>query len=299
MSNFHHACRALVYVAFVGVAVPVAHADEMSKEACVDAHSRGQDAKEAGKLSLARKLFLQCAQSSCPGVVQGDCARFADDLTRMQPTIAFAARDTAGNDLPDTTVYLDELLVVTRLDDGKPHDLDPGKHTVKFSNAGRDVTVTVVIGTGEKGRTIVGTFPALGGPPTSTGGAARMDAPPAKPKPVTLHPAGARVAMIGGALLTVGGTAFAVWGMTSMPSNCKLSTHECAAPPGDPAFDKAHSAAMKLNLGIAAGGIGAAVLVGGLIWYMKGAHTQEQMEASAFAPYVTPDGGGFAVSGRF
>ena len=37
-----------------------------SKEECLDAHSKGQDAKEQGKISLARKLFLTCAQTSCP-----------------------------------------------------------------------------------------------------------------------------------------------------------------------------------------------------------------------------------------
>ena len=140
------------------VALP--RAGDLSKEECLDAHSNGQDAKEQGKISLARKLFLTCAQSSCPSLVQGDCARFADDLSRMQPTISFAARDSAGADLPDTTVYIDDVLVVTRLDDGKPHDVDPGKHVMKFTNGGHDQVVTVVIGAGEKGRTVVGTFEA-------------------------------------------------------------------------------------------------------------------------------------------
>ena len=72
---------------------------------------------------------------------------------------SFAARDATGADLPDTTVYIDDVLVVTRLDDGKPHDVDPGKHTVKFSNGGHD-SVTVVIGAGEQGRTVAATFDA-------------------------------------------------------------------------------------------------------------------------------------------
>ena len=83
----------------------IALAEPLSKEACIDAHSRGQDAREQGRLTLARKLFLSCAQSSCPVAVQTDCARFADDLTSLQPTVNFVARDAAGNDLPNTTVY--------------------------------------------------------------------------------------------------------------------------------------------------------------------------------------------------
>src|SRR5664279_162893 len=97
---------------------------------CIRDSSKGQDARDAGKLSLARKLFMTCAQSACPNLVQGDCARFADELNGQQPTISFVARDKAGADLPDTTVYVDDALVVTRLDDGRPHDADPGKHVV-------------------------------------------------------------------------------------------------------------------------------------------------------------------------
>src|SRR5262245_30155785 len=139
-----------IALAIAALSAP-ALADSMSKEQCLDAHSRGQDARDQGKISLARKLFLSCAQPSCPGAVQSDCARFADDPSRQQPSLTFAARDAQGADLPDTSVYVDDMLIVTRLDDGKPHDVDPGKHVVKFSNNGKDQVVTVVVGTGEKG----------------------------------------------------------------------------------------------------------------------------------------------------
>src|SRR5262245_42266097 len=116
--------RTLLVLALVTTST-LAFAGELSKEECLDAHSRGQDAKDQGKLTLARKLFLTCAQSSCPQLVSSDCARFADDLGRLQPTVIFAARDGSGADLPDTTVYIDDALVATRLDDGRPHDIDP------------------------------------------------------------------------------------------------------------------------------------------------------------------------------
>src|SRR5262249_25891756 len=160
--------------------------------------SRGQDAKDQGKLTLARKLFLTCAQSSCPQLVSSDCARFADDLGRLQPTVIFAARDGSGADLPDTTVYIDDALVATRRDDGRPHDIDPGKHVVKFSNGDRTQTMTVIIGAGEQGRTIVASFGSSphvqSSTPTSTAKTeAKHDASKAA------HPGGARVLLWGGA----------------------------------------------------------------------------------------------------
>jgi hypothetical protein len=270
-----------------------------SKEECVDAHSKGQDAKEQGKISLARKLFLTCAQTSCPNLVQGDCARFADELSRMQPTISLVARDTNGADLPDTTVYIDDVLIVTRLDDGKPHEVDPGKHVVKFSNGGHDRVVTVVIGAGEQGRTVAAQFDA---PASST---------PAKPMltlqqdpvaqaprphgPKTTHPGGSKFLIIGGAALAIGGTGLGIFEMSRVPSNCSISTHQCAAPPGDPSITNARSAMQTANIGWMVGAVGVAALAGGITWYVTGSKTEK--EHLAVAPWASPTGGGFAIGG--
>ncbi|MBV8755645.1 MAG: hypothetical protein JO257_00125 [Deltaproteobacteria bacterium] len=261
-----------IALAIVLACASVAQAGDLTKEECLDAHSKGQDAKEAGKISLARKLFLTCAQSGCPNLVQGDCARFADDLGRLQPTISFAARDSAGADLPDTTVYVDGVLVVTRID-GEPHDVDPGNHTFKFTNAGRDQVVTVVVGSGEKGRTVVGTFPAPEAPkvilPTTL-----SKAPPPRPTSHTTHAPAAKYLIAGGGLAALGGAALSFYGYSKIPANCTLSTHECAAPPGDPSFGKAKSAVKDVDYGMVLGGVGLAALAGGLIWYATSGHEE-------------------------
>lgn len=289
----------LLFAAALLSVATVARAGELTKEECVQAYSRGQDAKDASKLTLARKLFLSCAQPSCPDLVQSDCARFVDDLGRLQPTVSFAARDAGGADLPDTTVYVDDVLVLTRLDDGAPHDIDPGKHVIRFSNAGHDKTLTVVIETGEKGRAIVAHFP---------GGAAAAPAPlaapapalhaHARPKDVTTHPTGAKLALVTGAALVAGGTALAVVGFTQLPGGCSLSTSTCGAPPGDPVFARASGAAGLIDEGIAAGAIGAAVVIGGAIWYAHGAHTEHEQPTVAM-PWLAPGTAGVAISGGF
>jgi hypothetical protein len=267
-----------------------------SKEECVDAHSRGQDAKDAGKLSLARKLFLTCAQSACPQVVENDCARFADELSRMQPSISLVARDTSGADLPDTTVYVDDVLLVTRLDDGKPHEIDPGKHVVKFTNAGRDRVITVVIGVGEQGRTVAASFdaPQAGAPkPVLT-----LQQDVAKPKatgPKTTHPTGSKVLIYGGAALAVGGTALGIFELMRVPGNCSVSTHQCSAPPGDPSIATAHSAMQTANLGWMVGAVGVAAVAGGVAWYVTGSKTEK--EHLAVAPWATTTAGGLAIGG--
>ena len=281
---------ALVLVTAVGAP---AFADDLSKEACIDAHSRGQDARESGKVSLARKLFLSCAQSTCPALVQGDCARFADDLTRMQPTLSFVSRDGGGADLPDTTIYIDGVLTVTRLDDGKAHDVDPGPHTVKFIHDGKDQVQTIVVGAGEKGRTVSATF-GEAAVPAALGGAGkgRVDRGPR-----VTHPTGAKIVVGLGAAMVLGGGALGIYGLTRVPDNCSISTHQCAAPPGDASFSDASSAIGLSNIGWVVSAVGVVAIAGGVAWYVGGKRTAKETSVVA-TPWLAPDAAGFAVMGR-
>ncbi len=280
-----------IFVIAILFAPVLAAAGELTKEQCVDAHGRGQDAKEQGKLTLAKKLFLSCAQAGCPALVANDCARFADDLGRQQPSISLAARDASGADLPDTTVYIDDLLVATRLDDGRPHEVDPGKHVVRFTNAGHDQVVTIVIGAGEQGRTVAASF---GGKPAPV-----TPQVASEPRTMTkqIHPSGSRALIIGGLAVTVAGAAFGAFELTRVPSQCSISTNQCAAAPGDQVFADAHSAVHLANIGWTVTGIGLAAAIGGTLWYVTGSHAQT--EHYAIAPYATPTSGGLAFGGAW
>ena len=206
--------------------------------------------------------------------------------------------DGSGADLPDTTVYNDEMLVATRLDDGRPHDVDPGKHTVRFTNAGRDQTVTVVIGAGEQGRTVVASFGAdphvHAGTPSST---AKTAAPAHAAEPSVTHPTGAKVLLIGGAALALGAGAFGTFELLRVPAGCSISDHQCAAAPGDAVFADAQRAVNLANIGWAITGVGLAAVVGGAIWYVKGAKTSESKEHFAIVPWIGGGTGGLVLTG--
>ncbi len=291
MSTTRHV---LTIALMIATGTAPAFADELSKEACIDSHSRGQDAREQGKLSLARKLFLSCAQSSCPSLVQGDCARFADDLTRQQPSLSFVSRDASGADLPDTTVYVDGVLTVTRLDDGKAHDVDPGAHTIKFIHGSKDQTMTIVVGAGEKGRSVAATF---GDPASAAAAASPTKATRVSSGPKASHPFGAKVAIGLGTVMVLGGSALGIVGILRVPDNCSVSSHQCAAPPGDPSFSDASSAIRLSNIGWITGAVGLATVAGGVVWYIGGKKTSKEENVVA-APWVTPDSAGFAVMGK-
>jgi len=296
-------------VLVVVLALTTPAAGDVSKEVCLNAHSRGQDAREQSKLSLARKLFLTCAQAGCPALVRDECAREVDDLARMLPTLTFAARDRSGADLPDTTVYVDELLTATRLDDGKPYEVDPGKHVIKFVHGSSDQVMTIVVVAGEKGRSVVAAF---GGAERSVHDARQ---PGMSRTPVTAsdRPArvatrdrassrgGAKVVMALGGIVAVGGSAIGLIGIARVPSRCSFSTHECAASPGDPVFGQAGSAVRLGNIGLLTAAIGLTALTGGIVWYLSAEPSKK--ERRVVAPWITPEAGGMAAglatSGRF
>jgi hypothetical protein len=246
-----------------------------TKEECLEAHGRGQDQREAGHLALARDSFAVCSQPSCPQLVQADCATFSDELSRLSPTVSFAARDEQANDLPETQVYLDGVLVAERLDDGKSFDVDPGRHAVRFMHDGRTVLLDVVVNQGEHGRNLIATFT---GPTPET--APQSPAPPRDRHLPAPEPRAKRsalplvVAVAGGAALTTGLVLLGV-GLGKIPGDCSLSTHECTAPPGDPSFEDAHGGTTMVNIGATTAIAGAVIGIGGLIWYFAQAPTIE------------------------
>jgi hypothetical protein len=185
-----------------------------------------------------------------------------EELGHVVPTVTFAARDASAADLPATTVYVDEALMTSRLDDGRSYELDPGRHVVRYMHDGRETTLRVVVNQGEKGRVLLGTF----ADPAATQ-APRDVAPPAEVPSVARRPVLPLVVAGAGAAALVGGAIMWGVGMARVPSACSTSTHDCAAPPGDPAFDDARSGVSLANAGVATAALGALILGGGLVWY--------------------------------
>jgi hypothetical protein len=291
--GIRHVLAAFTLLSICG-AGSLAAAEDMSKEACLEAHGRGQDAREQGKLSLARTLFVSCAQAGCPALVQSDCARLADELQRFQPWLSFAARDSQGNDLPDAIVYVDDVLVATRLADGRPYDVDPGKHVVRFLHGGRERVVTIVVGSGEKGRTVLGTFE------TTTSASSEPQRPErARDAPARkTHARGARTLIATSVAVIAGGAALGIVGLTRLPSNCTLSKHECAAPPGDVSFEDAAKAVKLANAGWGLAGVGAAGLTVGLIWFLKSGKVESEGRNGQVTVWALPEGAGLSLRGR-
>lgn len=287
------ACAIFALVALAGT-LGARECRAASKDECLEAHGRGQDLRDAGHLTNARQTFLTCAQSSCPALIQADCARFSEDLDRLVPTVSFAARDPSGVDIPDTTVYVDDQLVTARLDDGKSYDLDPGKHAIRFVHEGRETTVTVVVNQGEKGRSVVASF-------TGPLDAGRATAALSPDTPQAKRPAGPLIIAGLGAGALIAGAVLVTAGMKEVPSNCSIGSKQCVAPPGDPSIDQANRGVALANLGFGIGGGGALVLIGSTVWYFLQPTRPkvDEERAARVAPWIGDRSGGVSVGGGF
>jgi hypothetical protein len=261
ISLFRAAAVAAALVSFSATA----EAAPPTKDECIDAHGRAQDSRERGQLADAKRLFLLCAQQACPALIQSDCAKFGEDISRAVPSISFSVRDPKGNDLPETTVFIDGNLVASRLEDGRAHDVDPGKHLIRFVHGGKETSVTVVVAVGEHGRNVSA---VIGEPGGAAGPGQDTEPTPAasEPKRPSRPIFPLVIAGVGGAALITGGILGLV-GLGNVPSQCSTSSHDCAAPPGDKVFSDAKSAIGLANAGLAIGIVGLVVGVGGLVWY--------------------------------
>ena len=134
-----------------------------TKQECIDSYSRAQDFRKVGELRRARQELLVCASSSCALALRTDCAQWLSEVERLIPSIVLGATDAEGHDLVDVTVRFDGTTLTEHLD-GRPVDLDPGEHVLRFTVRGRPpVEQRLVIREGEKARSVVATISVDGG----------------------------------------------------------------------------------------------------------------------------------------
>jgi hypothetical protein len=88
------------------------------------------------KLREARAQLLICSAASCPADVRDECTRRAAEIKAATPTIVFAAKDAAANDLVAVRVMMDGQPIAERLE-GTPLLIDPGEHTFSFETPGQ------------------------------------------------------------------------------------------------------------------------------------------------------------------
>jgi len=124
------------------------------KAECLSAVDQGQQARDDGRYRAARDAFATCSRAVCPKPVAASCTKWSREIADALPTVVLAAKDGSGGDLTDVRVTFDGAPLTTSLD-GKPVEVDPGSHKLRFEREGSEpAEQTVVIKAGEKLRAI-------------------------------------------------------------------------------------------------------------------------------------------------
>ncbi len=101
-------------------------------------------------------------------MLRADCADMLRQVEAAQPTIVLKAVDAKGADVTDVSVDLNGKRLVSSLD-GRAIAVDPGKLSLVFARPpAKPVTVTVMIGEGEKSHIVQANLEPLAAPTTST-----------------------------------------------------------------------------------------------------------------------------------
>jgi len=262
-----------------------ARADE--REACAAAADQAQQSRDEGKYRRARDAMLVCARDVCPAPIKRDCLEWLTQLESIAPTVVLAAKE-GTKDLSDVKVFVDGALVTERLD-GKPVQMDLGKHKFRFDYAGQSKEEDVIIGAGQKNRNVAVAFDLAPAPPVT--------APPGRKEPTgSLIP----VFIVGGIGVAALGS-FALFGITG-----KAEVDDLQSCKGHCTQDSVDKARTKLVIADISLGVGIVAL--GVATYMFFTRPKVEVDATsahAAASKMSFDVGAFAggamgsVGGRF
>jgi hypothetical protein len=300
--------RPLALAIVLGVTFASAHAQATDVRACLAAADKGQHARAAGKLREAREQLTICGGEGCPTLVRRDCSQWQTEIASAMPSVVFGAKDKQGRDLFDVTVSMDGEPLVKKLD-GKSVAVDPGPHTFTFELAGQPAVVErALVKEGEKTRPITVTFGVeSSGPAVVTATRAPLvDRPPGEdPKSAadrehTIVP----WIVVGAGVATVIAGTIIVIAAPKLPTNCSDATKTCARLTTESAEDFANDQADAGNsesqprLGIIVGGVGLAMIAGGLIWHFL-EPTGPSKSGMVVSPWAGPGAAGGSIGGRF
>lgn len=277
--------------------VPTPVAQAATTEECTEAHAEGQRLRNTGALTAAREQLLVCNDAACPGLIQGDCAGWLQELKGEIPSISPAATGPDGDDAIDVRLFIDGELVLERLD-GRSIDIDPGPHQLRFEMEGQPpIEKNVVIQQGVGARSIRVSF----APPSTPG----VPAPaPTTPAP-ELADAGAEegadlgwavAGWVSGALALGSFGAFVGFGVSGVQGKDDLEATCGATPAGCTDDDRAPVETELLLADVFLGtgiGVGAAS-IGMLVYYYVSQPEDEAAGEQSWSIDVAPTPGGAA-----
>ncbi|HEY3819184.1 MAG TPA: hypothetical protein VGL81_18575 [Polyangiaceae bacterium] len=268
------------------------------KQQCLAASDQGQQLRDDGKYRQAREAFAACARDACPALVRRDCMKWLADLEQASPSIVVGAKDDKGADLVDVTVLVDGVPLVTKLD-GKPTQIDPGAHVLRFQTRGYpSVEQHVMVRAGEKSRLVAVQFgtpaPAIPAGPVAP---ASTSAPPADSG---LTPQGTRTsAWVFGGISVAAFATEAYFGFSGLSDRSNLKNQPCAKSASCPesSVDSIRTKFTVADIGLGVGLASAAISA--YLFLAPPSETAPSHPTAAVDVVPVPGGAAMSVAGRF
>jgi hypothetical protein len=279
-----------------------ARADD--KAACFDGATQGQTLRDQHKLVEARAQFAICARQTCPKQVSKDCTAWLEQVDQAMPTVVVSAKDSAGRDLIDVTVTMDDRPFATKLT-GEAVSVNPGLHVLHFETKdGGRLDHQVLVREGVKNQNVDVTItapatPSLGIPPATPAGAATgsgtggAGAGPAEAPGASAGP-WRTIGFVAGGVGIAGlglGAAFGVKAMSDKNSAQCDATNACTPGP----LSDARTSATISSVGFIAGGV---LLAGGAALVLL-APRRPEAAALRVAPAVGARDAGLLLQGAW
>jgi hypothetical protein len=236
-----------------------------ARRTCAAKHELAQVLRNAGKLVEAREALVACSQAACQTAVRADCVGWFDQVNDTIPTVVLSAK-TGSKDEVNARVAIDARTASLRTD-GKPIELNPGVHVVRFENPPFDpIEQQILLVPGEKNRVVSVTFGELESAPETF--EAKPAVAPTRDAPTALltHRPIPTVGYVLGGVAVVGAATFAglaLWGQdqrNSLESSCRPV---CAASRVNGVHTK--FVAADVSLGVAA----AAAVAAGIVYFAR------------------------------
>jgi hypothetical protein len=215
--------------------------------------------------------------------VKTSCQQRLLDVDRAVPSIAFAVKDAAGNDVPSVKITMDGQLLADSA--GAAITLDPGEHTFTFEASGQVVKRTLVIVEGVKARPEVVSFETQH--PSATSTAAPQPPPTSEPRGDGQRTVGLWVGGVGIAGLAVG----SVFGV--------LATTTWNTAQKDQSNDEEHTASTYATVSTVAFVAGGVALATGAVIWLTAPRSSPGSTSAALVPTVETGGGGVSIVGQF
>lgn len=219
--------RLVTLAAATSIAASSLHASADETRECVDAHYKAQELRAARKLTGARDRLVRCSATSCPRLVQKECADLLAELQKSLPSVVFSAKDEAGADCLDAAVSVDGQQVTERID-GSAVVIDPGPHAITFRRpGGAPVEQKILVNEGEKDRIVRAVLPdrkpVFGPAPAPPLGSPSREAErPSAPSEPTTRPWAPILVAAGASALSL--ASFAYFGLRGQAAKDRLSS---------------------------------------------------------------------------